>query len=87
MKGCKTEEKFLFTLWKLSSTQSTPPPLGGVPPYISFIGMCPHKGYGFSRLFGLKTGTEFAHFGLETGVVFGGTTGLYELFIVSIPTE
>ena len=48
--------------------------------------MCPHKGYGFSRLFGLKTGTEFAHFGLETGMVFDGTTGVYELFIVSIPT-
>ena len=30
---------------------------------------------------------EFAHFGLETGMVFDGTTGVYELFIVSITTE
>jgi len=49
--------------------------------------MCLHKGYGFPRLFGLKTGTEFVHFGLETGMVFEGTTGVYELFIVSISAE
>ena len=28
--------------------------------------------------FGLKTGIHFAHFGLESGMVFEGTTGLYE---------
>ena len=33
---------------------------------------------GFLRLFGLKTGTDFAHFGLESGIVFEGTTGVYE---------
>ena len=31
----------------------------------------------FSR-FGLKTGLHFAHFGLESGIVFDGTTGVYE---------
>ena len=30
------------------------------------------------RLFGLKTGIDFAPFGLESGVVFEGTTGVYE---------
>ena len=33
---------------------------------------------GFLRRFGLKTGTHFAHFGLESGMVFEGTTGVYE---------
>ena len=32
----------------------------------------------FLRRFGLKTGIALAHFGLESGMVFGGTTGLYE---------
>ena len=29
-------------------------------------------------LFGLKTGIDFANFGLESGMVFDGTTGVYE---------
>ena len=29
---------------------------------------------GFLRRFGLKTGIRFAHFGLESGMVFEGTT-------------
>ena len=33
---------------------------------------------GFLGLFGLKTGTDFAHFGLESGKVFEGTTRMYE---------
>ena len=32
----------------------------------------------FLGLFGLKTGIHFAHFGLESGMVFEGTTGAYE---------
>ena len=43
--------------------------------------MPPHRvGFlpGFLRLFGLKTGIDFAPFGLESGVVFEGTTGVYE---------
>ena len=42
---------------------------------------------GFLRRFGLKTGIDFPHFGLESDMVFKGATGLYELFIVSIPNE
>ena len=37
----------------------------------------PHR-VGFLRRFGLKTGIQFAHFGLESGMVFEGTTELYE---------
>ena len=41
-------------------------------------------------LFGLKTGIEFTHFGLESAMVFEGTTGAYESiyrFMRSIPNE
>ena len=33
---------------------------------------------GFLRRFGLQTGIHFAHFGLESGMAFEGTTGAYE---------
>ena len=33
---------------------------------------------GFLSHFGLKTGIDFAHFGPESGVVFEGTTEVYE---------
>ena len=37
------------------------------------------KGYGFSAFLGLKMGNiHFAHFGLESGVVFKGTAEVYE---------
>ena len=39
--------------------------------------MPPHR-VGFLCRFGLKTGTHFAHFGLESGMVFEGTTEVYE---------
>ena len=39
------------------------------------------------RLFGLKTGIHFAHFGLGSGMVFEGTTECINVFIVSIPNE
>ena len=49
--------------------------------------MTPHR-VGFLRPFGLKTGINFAHFGLESGMVLGGATGVYmNVFIVSIPNE
>ena len=51
---------------------------GGILPYISHIGMCRPTGEGFLRRFGLKTGIDFAYFGLESGMVFEGTTGVYE---------
>ena len=47
----------------------------GVVPYISHIGV------GESRVLGpfcLKTGIHFAHFGLESGMVFQATTGAYK---------
>ena len=46
------------------------------------------KGVRFLRRFGLKTGIDFAHFGLEPGMVFKGTAVAgTNVFIVSIPNE
>ena len=42
---------------------------------------------GFLGCFGLKMGIRFAHFGLESGMVFEGTTECMNVFIVSIPNE
>ena len=36
------------------------------------------KGHAFLRRFCLKTGIDFAHFGLESGMVFEGTTEVYD---------
>ena len=41
--------------------------------------MCRPKGWGFLHHFGLKTGIHFVCFGLESGMVFEGTTGVFEL--------
>jgi len=53
-------------------------PLKGVLPYISLIGVGRPKRYGLLRCFGQKTGVHFTHFGLESGMVFKGSTGVYE---------
>ena len=47
---------------------------GGGIPYISYLYryVLPHR-VEFLRRFGLKTGIHFAHFGMESGVVFEGT--------------
>ena len=50
---------------------------GGTPLYKLYRDVPPHR-VGFLCRFGLKTVIDFAHFGLESGVVFGGTTGVYE---------
>ena len=60
---------------------------GGVLPYISYIGYVLPYRVGFLRHFGLKMGIHFAHFGLESGMVFEGTTECMNIFIVSIPNE
>ena len=55
---------------------------GAAPLYKSHRFVPPQKVW-FLLLFGLKTGINFAHFGLVSGMVFKGTTGVY----VSIPYE
>ena len=50
---------------------------GGTPLYKLYRYVLPHR-VGFLRRFGLKTGINFAHFGLESVKVFGGITEVYE---------
>ena len=45
----------------------------------------PPQRLGFLYRFSLKTGVDFAHFDLESSMVFEGTKEVYERFIVSIP--
>ena len=59
----------------------------GVLPYIRPYGyVSPHR-VGFLGRFGLKTGIHLAHFGLESCMVFEGTTECINVFIISIPNE
>ena len=65
---------------------------GRVLPNISYIGMCLYRGVPspgqerhvpsqwvwFLSCFGLKTGIDFDHYGLKSGMVFKGTTGAYK---------
>ena len=53
-----------------------------VPPYR--VGFLPGV---FLHRFGLKAGIDFAHFGLESGMVLEGTTECMDVFIVSVPNE
>ena len=50
---------------------------GGTTLYKPYRYVPPHR-VGSSHRFGLKTGIHFAHFGVESGVLFKGTTGVYE---------
>ena len=54
---------------------------------MSHIGERPPQRLGFLRCFGLKTGIDFAHFGLESGIVSRKLRACTNAFIVSIPNE
>ena len=59
----------------------------GTPLHMPDIGMYMYKVW-LLCCFSLKTGTDFAHFGLESGMGFEGATGVYEcmnVFVVSTP--
>ena len=55
-------------------------PGGSTPLYRPYRYVPPQR-VRFLRRFSLKTGKEFAHFGLESGMVFEETTGVYEIFV------
>ena len=59
---------------------------GGIPLYKLYRYVPSHR-VGFLGRFGLKTCIHFAHSGLESGMVFKGTTECMSVFIVSIPNE
>ena len=49
----------------------------GTPLYKPYRYLSPQRVW-FLYRFGLKTGIDFAHISLETGMVFGETTGVHE---------
>ena len=59
---------------------------GGTPLYKLYRYVPPHR-VRFLRRFVLKTGIHFAHFGLELGMVFEGTTECMNVFIVQFQTS
>ena len=59
---------------------------GGTPLYKPYRYVPPHR-VGFLRRLGLKTGIDFAHFGLESAIIFERTTESINVFIVPIPNE
>ena len=59
------------------SYKITPPPGGGTPLYKSYRYVPPQRVW-FLCHFDLTTGINFAHFGLESGIVFQGTTGVWK---------
>ena len=61
----------------MTETEETPGGGGVTPLYKLYSYLPPHR-VGFLRRFGLTTGIHFAHFGLESGMVFEETTGVYE---------
>ena len=70
----------------LQSFSSIEPGGRGTPSYKPYRYVLPHR-IGFLRRFGLKTGTHFAHFGLESGMVFERITGVHESLYRFIPNE
>ena len=85
------QHKACVGLWfatNLSRSQNLSPVWGGrgggVLPYISHIGMCRPKGYGFWGLLGLKTDIHFTHLGLDSSMVFEGTRERTNVFIVTV---
>ena len=72
--SCLPRKSFLSCVFKFSWEDRG----GGALPYLSHMSMCRPKGYCFFDVFGLTTGIDFAHFGLESGLNFEKTMGVYE---------
>ena len=77
----------LISLNLLSNITTMPGRGWGVLPYVSYIWYVPPHRVEFLHRFGLKTGIHFAHFGLESDMVFEGATECMNVFIVSIRNE
>ena len=71
----------------MSSSKTVTNPRGGGTSLYKLYRYVPPNRVEFLRRFALKTGILFAHFGLESGMVFEGTTECMNVFLVSIPDE
>ena len=68
----------IWIVTTISIVFSDSSPGGGGTPSYKLYRYVPLHLVGFLGRFGLKTGLDFAHFGLESGMVFGWTTRVYE---------
>ena len=73
LKVCTQGLRFLSLMASLCYGELSGGP-GGTPSYKPNNRYVPPQRVGFLRRFGLKTGIDFAHFGLESGMVFVLTT-------------
>ena len=74
------QKKLSIKFWsdfEIKTQYASPRRGGGTPLYKLYRYVPPYR-VGFLRRFGLKTSIHFAHVGLESGMVFEGTTGVYE---------
>ena len=85
--GCTKE--ILYRLRNKDPIRVAPGGGGGGTPLYKLYRYVPPYRVGFLRRFGLKTSIHFAHFGLESGMVFEGThhEECMNVFTVSIPNE
>ena len=74
-----SKQNQIFTVVKQGLPFPLLPAEVGTPLYKLHRYVPPHR-VGFLRRFGLKTGTHFAHFGLESGTVFEGSTESRNVF-------
>ena len=75
--------------YKLSNITWTESP-GGTPLYLPYRCVPPPRVIGMAFhlcRFGLKTGINFAYFGLNSGMVFEGTRECLNIFVASIPNK
>ena len=72
-----SKQNQIFTVVKQGLPFPLLPAEVGTPLYKLHRYVPPHR-VGSLRRFGLKTGTHFAHFGLESSMVFEGTMGMCE---------
>ena len=67
----------LVTHYAVKIRSLTIPGGGGTPLYKLYRYVPPQRVWFLSR-FGLKTGIDFDHYGLKSGMVYKGTTGAYK---------
>ena len=70
----------------LCETGNLPGGGGGTLPYKPYRYVPPQM-VRFLRRFGLKMGIDFAHFGLQSGIVFEGLLECINVFLISIPNK
>ena len=75
---CFTKISIEFSRAREQAAKPSPLPGGGGTPLYKPFRYVPPQRVGFLGRFCLKTGEDFAHFSLESGMVYEGTTIVYQ---------